>query len=227
MLTLLTATGCRPEAWKICQKLMQRQTYAGPVHWIIVDDGETPQIVDFYRENWKLTIINPTPHWQPGQNTQARNLAQGLRMVSESDNLVIIEDDDCYYPQWLERVEQWLKTHDLVGESFARYYNIQTKQARQLQNRTHASLCATAMKGEAIFALKKYLKPSVQFIDLNLWKNFQGKKALYTTEMVLGIKGLPGRGGIGMGHKTEFKGQFDDKGSILRQWATTNADLYQ
>ncbi len=206
---------------------MERQTYAGPVHWIIVDDGEIPQPVDFYRENWKLTIINPTPHWQPGQNTQARNLAQGLRLVGENDKLVIIEDDDCYYPQWLERVNQWLDTHDLVGECFARYYNIKTNQARKLQNRNHASLCATAMKGEAILAFKKQLKPSVKFIDLNLWKNYQGSKTLYPTEMVLGIKGLKGRDGIGMGHTKEFKGQFDENGSVLRQWAGTNADLYQ
>ena len=32
MLTLLTATGARPEAWAICERLMLRQDYAGPFY---------------------------------------------------------------------------------------------------------------------------------------------------------------------------------------------------
>ena len=49
MLTLLTATGARPEAWAICEQLMARQTYAGPVRWVIVDDGPVAQPVAFQR----------------------------------------------------------------------------------------------------------------------------------------------------------------------------------
>ena len=226
MLTILTATGARPEAWSICQRLMERQTYQGPVHWIIVDDGEVQQTIDFDRKGWIISMIRPMPLWKQGDNTQARNLKEGLRHVMPEDKLVIIEDDDSYHPQWLERVDQWLDRHDLVGESHARYYNIRTKRARQLRNDKHASLCCTAMKGKAIEAFSKELKPSVQFIDISLWKNFEGSKALYPTQMVTGIKGLPGRGGIGMGHKLDFQGQIDDTGSILRQWTGTNADLY-
>lgn len=226
MLTILTATGARPEAWNICQRLMERQTYQGPVHWIIVDDGEVQQTIDFDRKGWVISMIRPVPLWKKGDNTQSRNLKEGLRHVMPEDKLVIIEDDDSYHPQWLERVDQWLDRHDLVGESHARYYNIRTRRARQLRNDKHASLCCTAMKGKALEAFGKELKPNVQFIDVNLWKNFQGSKALYPTQMVTGIKGLPGRGGIGMGHKLDFQGQIDDTGSILRQWTGTNADLY-
>ena len=49
MLTLLTATGARPEAWAICERLMARQTYAGPVRWIIVDAGPEAQPVTLQR----------------------------------------------------------------------------------------------------------------------------------------------------------------------------------
>jgi hypothetical protein len=226
MLTLLTATGCRPEAWRICERLMERQTYTGDVHWIIVDDGETLQPITFDRPGWVVTIIMPTPKWKTGDNTQARNLAEGLRMVGEKDRLVIIEDDDSYHPDWLATVDYWLDSHDLVGEKLARYYNIHTKRARQLNNTQHASLCCTAMKGAAIKEFSKELKPNVQFIDLHLWKNFKGSKALYDSKMVTGIKGMAGRGGIGMGHKRDFQGQFDESGSILRQWTGTSADLY-
>lgn len=227
MLTLLTATGCRPEAWAKCEAMAMRQTYTGAVHWIIVDDGAQPQPVTFKRDNWQLTIVQPTPHWQPGHNTQARNLKEGLQFVQKNAKLVIWEDDDAYHPDWLERANVWLDKHDLVGEAPARYYNMKTKKYRRLGNDRHSSLCSTAMKGPAIELFAKELKPEVQFIDINLWKNYYGKKALYPTEMVTGIKGLPGRGGIGMGHKAEFNGNIDHNGAILRQWAGINADLYQ
>ena len=226
MLTLLTATGARPEAWAICEKMALRQTYKGSVHWIIVDDGKDPQPITFQRENWKLSVIMPQPSWSPGQNTQARNLMEGLRLVSNADRLVIWEDDDAYHPQWLERVDQWLDRHDLVGEAPARYYNVQSKRFRRLQNNQHSSLCSSAMKGDAIERFRRELKPGIQFIDINLWRNFRGSQALYPTEMVVGIKGMPGRGGIGMGHKVEFKGDVDKDGSVLRQWTEQNADLY-
>ena len=226
MLTLLTATGCRPDAWAKCEQMAMRQTYAGPVHWIIVDDGEEAQPITFERESWTLSIVRPNPRWKPGDNTQARNLREGMRIIKPGDRLVIWEDDDAYHPQWLERVDQWLNTADLVGEAPARYYNIQTKQARKLGNKQHASLCCTAMKGYAIEAFEKELKPGIQFIDINLWKNYKGKKALYPTQLVTGIKGLPGRGGIGMGHKKDFAGTMDADGAILKEWLGPNFDLY-
>jgi hypothetical protein len=226
MLTLLTATGCRPKAWSICQRLMERQTYAGPVHWIIVDDGAEAQLIDFDRQGWAITIVYPRPAWQPGENTQARNLAEGIKHVLPGDKLVIIEDDDAYAPDYLTWCDQMLDVADLVGESFARYYNTQTKMARALINGEHASLCSTAIKGAAIDAFRAELQPGVKFIDLNLWRNFKGSKRLLRGNRVVGIKGLPGRLGIGMGHRNDFFGQVDHSGSILRQWTGANADLY-
>lgn len=226
MLTLLTATGARPQAWAILEQLMMRQTYTGPVHWIIVDDGEEAQPITFEREGWTLTLVRPNPRWKPGQNTQARNLLEGMRLVKDSARLVIIEDDDAAHPDYLCAVDRWLDRADLVGESYARYYNIATRRYRQLSNANHASLCSTAMKGSAISYFVDELRPGVQFIDINLWRNFKGAKELHRTQMVVGIKGQPGRGGIGMGHKPDFAGQVDSDGSILRQWLGTNADLY-
>lgn len=226
MLTLLTATGARPEAWAICQQLMMRQDYAGPVHWIIVDDGETPQPVTFFRPAWDLTILRPEPFWQLGQNTQARNLLAGMRRTNPQSRLVIIEDDDAYAPDYLTWMDAQLGRADLVGESHARYYNTATRKCRQLNNANHASLCSTAMKGPALQAFERELKPGVQFIDLNLWRNFRGSKLLQRGNRVVGIKGMPGRGGIGMGHKQDFRGEFDRSGEILRKWVGVNADLY-
>lgn len=99
MLTLLTATGARPHAWAICQRLMHAQRYGGLIRWIIVDDGPEPQPVTFQRVGWRVDIVRPQPCWQPGQNTQARNLLSGLALVPDDDaRIAIIEDDDHYAP---------------------------------------------------------------------------------------------------------------------------------
>lgn len=227
MLTLLTATGCRPQAWAICEELMRRQVYKHKVRWIIVDDGEVPQQITFKRDGWLTMVVRPEPHWIEGSNTQARNLMAGMDYVESTDRLVIIEDDDCYAPDYLAWCGMMLNTSDLIGESFARYYNIKTRMARPLSNGQHASLCSTAMKGAAIEAFRAELKPGIKFIDINLWKNFRGSRLLQRGNRVVGIKGLPGRGGIGMGHKNDFQGTMDKSGSILRQWAGINADLYE
>ncbi len=227
MLTLLTATGARPKAWSICEKLAMCQTYASPVRWIIVDDGPEAQPISFSRDGWELVVVRREPFWEPGQNTQALNLLAGMDHVNPGDRLVIWEDDDHMPPGWLESVHEWLNSADLVGESFARYYNVHTRKFRQLNNNQHSSLCSTAMKGPAIEAFRRELIPGVQFIDLNLWRNFKGKKFLSRTNMVTGIKGLPGRGGIGMGHKASFNGDFDHDWSVLLKWVGTDRKLYE
>lgn len=227
MLTLLTATGCRPEAFAICQALMMAQNYEGKVHWVIVDDGETPQPITFERKGWTLTVVRPEPFWELGQNTQARNLREGMKHVNADDRLVIIEDDDCYDSNYLSMVNTWLDKSDLVGECMARYYNLSTGKHKQLNNTSHASLCSTAMKNDAIKVFTAQLKDKVQFIDINLWRYFIGEKRLYPSKMVVGVKGLAGRKGIGMGHKSDFSGSSDKDKSTFKKWVGVNAGLYE
>lgn len=225
MLTLLTATGCRPEAWAICEQLMMRQDYSGSVHWIIVDDGEVQQPITFERDGWVLTVIRPEPFWKAGDNTQARNLRAGLELVKDSDKLVIIEDDDCYSENYLSTIDIWLSNYDLVGESHARYYNLKSRKYRYLSNSNHASLCSTAMTNGGVKYFRTVCKDSILFIDLDLWR-YPGSKNLFRTNMVVGIKGMTGREGIGMGHKADFSGDKDNS-SIFRSWVGKNAKLYE
>lgn len=225
-LTLLTATGARPQAWAICEKLMAAQTYAGAVRWIIVDDGEQPQPVTFRRAGWDLTVIRPQPYWARGQNTQARNLLAGLACVNDDDRVVIIEDDDHYAATWLEVVDRHLDRAELVGETRARYYNVALRRARQLNNAAHSSLCSTGLRDAAIAALRSECRRAATFIDLGLWRRFAGSKLLFSGHRVTGIKGLPGRGGIGMGHCQQFNGQPDPELEILREWIGPAAEWY-
>lgn len=226
MLTLLTATGARPQAWAICERLMAAQHYAGPVRWIIVDDGPEPQAVTFKREGWDLVLIRPAPFWQPGQNTQARNLLKGLEAVDPAAHLVVIEDDDHYRPGYLTEIAQRLERAELVGECKARYYNLSLRRGRQLSNSSHASLCSTAMRGAALFAFRTACQRASKFIDLELWRRHPSRH-LFSLGLVTGIKGLPGRGGIGMGHRDDFRGTNDPDLNLLRQWIGDDVELYR
>lgn len=204
---------------------MARQDYADPVRWLIVDDGPEPQPVTFQREGWALEVIRPTPAWRPGQNTQARNLLAGLAHCCSTDRVVCVEDDDWYAPDWLTHVAAQLERAELVGECRARYYNLPRRVGRQLNNTGHASLCSTAVRGRAIDAFRKACQGAPKFIDLQLWRR-PPSRFLFGGHRVVGMKGLPGRGGIGMGHQDTFTGVDDRDGALLYEWIGKDAELY-
>ena len=217
MLTLLTATGARPEAWRLCQRWMERQTYAGPVRWVVVDDGREAQEVRFERRNWCLEVVRPSPFWRLGENTQARNLLAGLELIEPGARVVVVEDDDWYANDWLEHVERMLVVAELVGEIRARYYHVGKRLGREHTNTQHSSLCSTAMRGQALETFRQACETHARFIDLELWKSHDDRH-LFAGHRVVGIKGLPGRGGIGMGHAGDFRGRRDPAGRLLAQW---------
>lgn len=200
MITVLTPTGDRHRAFKTCVAQMRMQTYNEPVRWVIVDDGqeETP-IPDVC--GWQIVRLRPKPLWQPGQNTHARNLLAGLERVT--DRVVMVEDDDEYATWWLEACDARLDDHDLVGECLSLYRNKQSGTVRHMGNREHASMCSTALKGAAIDKLREICRRQAKGLDMALWKEFTGTKCIYEPEPrgVTGIKGWPGRAGIGVGHR--------------------------
>jgi hypothetical protein len=227
MLTLLTATGNRPFAWTLCQRWMSRQTFRGPVRWVIVDDGRQAQEVSFSKPGWELEVIRPTPLWRLGDNTQARNLLAGLDAIGNDASVAIIEDDDWYAPDWLAHVSEQLQCAELVGETRARYYNVVTRISQQLNNSVHASLCSTALRGPALLTLREACLARQKFIDLDLWRRHQPNSHLFDGHRVVGIKGLPGRGGIGMGHREDMRGPKDRSGALLRAWIGADVEHYR
>lgn len=225
MIQVLTTTGARHEAFALCQHYMRRQTYAGPVTWIIVDDGPRPQAVERMPDNWLQVVIRRAPYWQPGQNTQAANLLRGLDAIDVAVPLVIVEDDDWYAPDWLDTVTRELECAELVGECRSKYYNAALRIGRQMNNSNHASLCATALRGAAIRTLRQACERRPDYIDMELWQRHRSRH-LFDGNGVIGIKGLPGRGGIGMGHRQTFSGTFDPDHALLRQWIGEDSARY-
>lgn len=201
MITVLTPTGARPEAFAACIEQMRAQEYDGPVLWVVVDDGPDPFYVPKMPTNWHVECIRPSPLWKPGQNTLARNIREGLPRCNEK--VVIVEDDDAYAPWWLGACDERLNEADLIGESHSLYRHVVTRRETAMANDKHASLCSTAIKGSALDALRRSCEQGPKGIDMRLWKDFDGTKKLYRPEPrgVTGIKGWPGRPGIGVGHR--------------------------
>lgn len=223
-LTILTPTGERPEAFALCQMQLARQTYAGPVRWVVIDDGEAPSSITLRRDNWTIEVIRPTPFWKPGENTQGRNLKAGLERVGADDVLTVWEDDDWYHPDWLKTVADRIWDAELIGERYARYYNVHRRKWSRLNNAEHASLRCSAMRGQAIEAFREVLQTPNRFYDLKLWTRHKNR-ALFDTKLTLGMKGLPGRPGIAEGHDG-LRGKPDPDGSELRRMIGDDADWY-
>ena len=220
MIALITPTGNRPDQFALCQKYMKRQTYAGAVAWIIIDDcipETTTQVTTSFRENWNIIKINPKPTWKPGDNTQGRNMTDGINAVvrnfarHEIEAIFFIEDDDYYHANFLERMmELWYSEPrcEIISETKTIYYNPVTRHYAVNQNITYGSLFQTAINYDMIPKLRAVI--NVKFIDGALWKLAKKKKLFYENDLAIGIKGLPGRNGIGAGHSTNYYGMAPD-----------------
>jgi len=206
-IVLITPTGERPEAFSKCVEYMKAQDFSGPVKWVIVDDGREPlKTPTDMPENWEVRHLRPKPFWEPGQNTQARNILAGLEETKKSDSILIIEDDDYYAPWWVQRCYMWLQTHELVGEAPSLYRHLDGAE-KCMNNKHHASLCATGMRGAALDTFRRVLHRTPKSIDVELWRNHgtRSKKLYPYAGGVVGIKGYPGRPGIGVGHSLKNK----------------------
>lgn len=232
-LTLITLTGGRPEAFALCEHFVRRQTWNGPLQWIVVNDVDPSGPVKWAARG--LSVVNyiyPEPKWRPGQNTMARNLLAAIPEV-RYDKILFVEDDDAYAPDYLEAMAAQLDVADIAGEMHARYYHVGRRLHLTCPNIHHASMCATGMTAALLPALRTICQQArglSPYLDIHLWQAARGmRKSLTETHRVIGIKGLPGRPGIGMGHKPEThlsEWTPDPELHTLRKWIGEDADLY-
>jgi len=233
-LTLITCTGGRPEAFSRCYQYVSRQTYWGPMQWIVVDDfdGEPSLRADAGPKNCAtVTRIFPAPKWKPGENTLARNLLAAISEVMY-DKVAFIEDDDWYHPDHAAVLAARLQLWDIVGDSEAFYYHIPSRRYRVLPTLAHSSLCQTGIRSTLLGELANVCcNSSKTFIDVRLWERRMSHPwSLKNTGTCVGIKGLPGRSGIGVGHRPEASPgvwQSDQDLSVLRSRIGDDVTLYE
>lgn len=204
MISIITLTGNRPEAFKLCEKWVTRQTILQSRklqwEWIVVDDcwPET-------RVNFALKTIRATPYWKEGDNTFNRNMRLALDFA-KGNFIAFMEDDDWYHPSYLEIALTHLKGNvKRFGLNQNTYYNMAHQKWRNLHNRTYCPLAFTVFRKELIPMFLDCLDVPGYTADVVFWR----KKLLKGQSIRMkdancfgvGVKGMPGRGGIGAGHK--------------------------
>jgi len=225
-LVVITPTGGRPKSFALLCEYVRRQTYGGLVRWIVVDDCDpaTAMPADL-PPNWRLEHVRPAHRWQPGANTQRKNLRVALRKVRHDDRVTVFEDDEHYAPGWLEALAAALERRELVGQSLCRKYNVRHRRAGELVNQSRASLCCTGFRGQALVKFRELCISGPAILDGPLWKSTV-TKAMIKGAYVTGLKGLPGRGGIDSGHRPDFGSSRDPDGDLLRKWIGKDAEAY-
>ena len=214
MIVLVTPTGCRREQINLCKMFMERQTYTGEVTWIIVDDctpRTTDQINTGFRENWTVLKIYPHPPYG-GVNTQARNMTAGFNCIDANfkpediEAVFIIEDDDYYKPQYLERMMARFDGYKVLGEMNTVYYNVLYRTYFVNRNTSHSSLFQIALRPEMMPLFRSCF--AEKFIDFKFYEKLHAQEYVRRGEvgffnednLAVGMKGIPGRAGIGAGH---------------------------
>jgi len=203
--SVITPTGGRPLAFEICELWMSRQTKR-PDEWIVVDDCSIPTKCTMGQKH-----IRREPFWTPGCSmTLQKNLIEALKHVT-GDIILIIEDDDWYHSGYIKTIvnkfEQSVEKNKLpflIGESMARYYNINNYSYYTHNNIHHSSLCQTAFTSMLVPQVNILAHNFLNdvFFDDPLWRFAKCNKLTFLGKYPLsvGIKGLPGRPGAGAGH---------------------------
>lgn len=209
MLALITPTGGRSKQFELCCTWMRKQTYTGRVLWIVVDDCPpfTTETISGFPDNWTIIKKYPYPYWKQGGNTQGRNLKVGIDIAKkfpkdQIEGIFIIEDDDYYSAEYLEKMVEKLKGFDATGEAFTIYYHVGIKKYHISKNNLHASLFQTAFSFDMIPEFEKCY--GEKYIDIKFFKNIKNVNLFSQENLAIGIKGIIGRAGIGGGHREQM-----------------------
>jgi hypothetical protein len=215
-------------------KWMFRQIFSGPVQHLVVDDGNTPITIPTGSPPWlNITYLRRLPSADPC--TLQDNLLAAIPLV-KSDKITFFEDDEHYSPRWLQIVSDALDKAELIGEMQARCYNVRDRGWYVNNSRRHASLCRTGIRASLLPKFAELLKLSKQaghpFVDLFLWGVRNGPSPASSIALMpasgnsIGIKGLPGRAGLGRGHREPSYPNVDPTLETLRSWIGADADEY-
>ena len=228
MVTAITPTGDRPLAFALCKHWMEMQTVR-PDQWIVVDDGKTPTKAPAWAD-----YIRRAPQHNDPKHTLNINIRTAIPHIKGS-KIIIIEDDEYYAPKYVETMERHLGKYEVVGISRAKYYHLPSGGYTQIGNVTHASLAQTGFRNSALQDINKLAADNnLLYLDMKLWQEIMptGRGFIFSDDLdggllYVGMKGLPGRPGIGAGHSAAlYGGNKDNNRSWLRKWVPRDYQVY-
>lgn len=221
--TVITPTCDRPHGIKLAEGYMRRQTRQ-PDEWIVADGGHVAAPCTM----GQCHIHKPCP---AGPENFGRNLLNAC-MYAHGDVVVLWEDDDWYAPTYIERLLEQLAPKDalIAGDDDQRYYHVGLRRWKTWTNRG-ACLCQTGFKRPLLPYFKRTVQSRIKVrsygVDGYFWRQVpRFNQSLVHTGTVVGIKGLPGRAGLGLGHRPKPDWTPDPDLRVLRQWIGEDAQLY-
>lgn len=231
-ISIITPTGARPESFELCLQWVKRQTKPAD-EWIIIDDGEDKlDLSNLEIPGTDIVVVHPEKVWRLGDNTQKRNMLIGLD-CSKGDVLAVIEDDDWYAPNYIEAMYAELmnpRYHlEAVGELNSRYYNIRYRKWCILNNSSFSPLCQTMFRRTLVPVLKQVLAEGDTRFDIRFWRKLTCPRYLFPeTKLTVGMKAMPGRPGLGIGHNPDTPSWRQDNAELdhLRKWIGDDAEAY-
>lgn len=212
MIDIITPTGDRPLQFSFCWQWMAKQTFSGPVNWIIVDDSLEHYPTPKMPSNWNVIHIKKEKDSSIKNSTQAVNIVYALDYL-KYDNIVMVEDDDYYSPEWLEVCYEALKNHSLVGRDNIIFYNMFTRSYwdKSYKGFDTNAMAQTALRSSLVSNLKDACLLDMDptgMVDHNLWRSVDSSDKILLSrgpvEYVVGIKGLPGRSGMSNKHRQKL-----------------------
>jgi len=202
---------------------MARQTRQ-PDEWIVADGGETPARLSMEQSHY--IVRRPA-----GALNFAHNLLNGIE-AANGDLLIVMEDDDYYAANHIESIVDLAERgYKLLGsEPVQRYYNV-AHRCYKLFNNIGASMCQTAIHRSLFSVFRSAIQTCMARnsfgVDTTLWRSIPANEWAFTKQMtVVGIKGLPGRAGLGVGHRPDAKWTPDPQFVKLRSWIGDDVNFY-
>ena len=225
LVTAITPTGGRPQAFALCEKWMKQQTYKGDIQWIVIDDDPTHDVVTTMGQE----VYKAEKLWEPHINTQRSNMAQALKHV-KGEVILFFEDDDKYHPEYIKTMITLLETAEIAGLSNNRYFHVGVPGYKFMNNYAHSSLCSTAIKKSQMGRITRAVESGHFYFDIQLFSYCKEDgipiALLANTNLVIGIKGMPGRAGLSGGHDKSWYTE-DPELKVLEGWLGKDAEEYK
>ena len=224
IITAITPTGDRPLPFTLCQYWMSKQTLKID-QWIVVDDGKIPT-----EPKVGMEYIRREPQPDDPERTLIENLRAAIPYI-RGNKILIIEDDEYYAPGYVEEISSRLNHHEIVGIGRSKYYHLPSGYFAHLANTHQSSLAEMAFSRTFLSEFRNFLTGNL-YLDMRIWRAvdrrrahlfFDDKKPLH-----VGMKGMPGRHGIGGGHDTNHRiyrnRTRDESRAVLKKWIPNEED---
>lgn len=231
MLNIITPTSDR----LVGMDLLAKRIPFGEI-WIVADDGKQ----HFDPSGYPHLNINHLPRHHdertPVQSFRA-NLLDAIQYCTPG-YVIFCEDDDWYsIHHFTDIVHRLEKGNVAAGDTCQRYYNIEHRVWKQFTN-VGSTLAQTGFRTELLPLFQQaVLNPAGKDgrgVDAAFWKLvmesglphdlFNGDEQ--NTPFVVGIKGLPGKPGIGVGHRPDETWTPDPELVKLQQWIGDESKSY-